>query len=353
MRDRRRWPIRTRSTTLGKLCLLSLTIGVALFFFGQEAVRAASESSLNPKGPVAGTISRLSWVLFAIAGLVFISVVGVMIFGAMRRPRGPVDENGVIGRAPREDHRIITVGGILIPAVILIGIFAYSLRDMISLAKPDTAAAMTINVVGHQWWWEVQYQNLGVTTANEIHIPTGVPIQFDLTTDDVIHSFWVPNLASKRDLIPNQVNKLWLQADSAGTYQGQCAEYCGTMHGLMNFIVVAQSPDQYAAWLANEQKPSGISDDPLIVEGQQAFLGSACVYCHAVRGTAASGNIGPDLTHLASRQTLAAGVIANTKGNLAGWITAPQSIKPDAKMPGIVMNPDEFKALLAYLESLT
>jgi cytochrome c oxidase subunit 2 len=223
---------------------------------------------------------------------------------------------------------------------------------MRSLAEPDHPADITVQVTGHQWWWEISYPNDGVVTANEIHIPVGKAVEIELTSDDVIHSFWVPNLTSKRDLIPGQTNTLWFQADSAGIYRGECAEFCGTEHALMAFLVIAQPLDEYGAWLHNQQASSVQPADSLIEQGQQAFLGSACVYCHTINGTAASGKVGPDLTHLASRQTLAAGTLDNTTGNLAGWILNPQALKPGNHMPATRLDSDDLQALLAYLESL-
>jgi len=316
-----------------------------------QSAQAVERSTLNGKGPVASAISRLSWVLFAIAGLVFVAVVILLITGVLKKPAGRPDRLGIY-RSNAAEQRIIGIGGIAIPLVILAAIFAYSLRDMVTLAKPDRAAAVTIDVIGHRWWWEAQYQDQGVITANEIHIPTGEPIEFKLTTADVIHSFWVPNLSNKQDLIPGKTNSLWLQADKAGTYQGQCAEFCGDMHAFMRFTVVAQTPDDYAAWLANQQQVAATSNDPLISQGEQIFLGSACVYCHTIRGTAASGTIGPDLTHLASRQSLAANTVDNSPESLAIWIVSPEKIKPNSLMPGTDFTPDELKALIAFLESL-
>lgn len=316
-----------------------------------QSAQAIERSTLDAKGPVSSAISRLSWVLFVIAALVFVVVVVLLITGVVKRPQSRADRLGVY-HSHSSEQRIIALGGIAIPAVILIAIFAYSLRDMITLAKPDHAAAMTIDVIGHQWWWEVRYEDTGIATANEIHIPVGEPIEFKLTTADVIHSFWVPNLSDKEDLIPGKVNSLWLQADEAGTYQGQCAEFCGDMHAYMGFTVVAQPPGDYQAWLTNQQQAFTATNDPLISEGEQIFLGSACVYCHTVRGTAASGTVGPDLTHIASRQSLAANTIDNSPETLAVWIVSPEKIKPDSLMPGTDFTQDELNALIAFLESL-
>jgi cytochrome c oxidase subunit 2 len=331
--------------------VLALTLGLAGSLLYMQSAHAVDHSTLDGKGPVASAISRLSWVLFAIAALVFLVVVILLITGVLKKPKHRPDQQGIY-RSSASETRIIAIGGIAIPAIILIAIFAYSLRDMVTLAKPDHDAAMTIDVIGHQWWWEARYENQDVTTANEIHIPTGEPIEFKLTTSDVIHSFWVPNLSDKMDMIPGKTNSLWLQADDAGTYYGQCAEFCGDMHAFMGLMVIAQPPSDYAAWLANQQQNAAASNDPLVTRGEQIFLGSACVYCHTVRGTAASGMIGPDLTHIASRQTLAAVTVDNSAETLGAWIMSPEQIKPDSLMSGTDFTPEELKALIAFLESL-
>lgn len=211
---------------------------------------------------------------------------------------------------------------------------------------------MTVQVSGHQWWWEVRYPQQGFATANEIHIPVGQPIRLELTSADVVHNFWVPELHGKIDMTPGKVNTLWLQADQAGVYRGKCAEYCGTQHAKMELIVVADPPEQFGAWLARQQQPAPEPAELLAQQGQQVFLRSSCVYCHAVRGTSANSTFGPDLTHLASRRTLGAGALENITGNLAGWITNPHSIKPGNKMPAVVLAPEDLNALLAYLATL-
>jgi cytochrome c oxidase subunit 2 len=190
------------------------------------------------------------------------------------------------------------------------------------------------------------------TTANEIHVPVGRPVVLELRSTDVIHSFWPPNLSAKRDLIPGHENSLWLQADAPGEYRGQCAEFCGHQHAKMAFLVVAEPPDSFAGWLARQRDTAATPADSLTRRGQEVFLGSACPMCHAIGGTPAGSRVGPDLTHLGSRRTLAAGTLPNTRGNLAGWIVNPQAIKPGAKMPPNALSPDDLQALLAYLETL-
>lgn len=329
--------------------ILAVALVGAGLGLGLSEVRADDQSALSPHGPVASRIANLGGVLFTIAAIVVLLVFALLALGLARR--GDTSEQNRRSALLGENTPIL-VGGILLPAIILIGVFAYTLRDMVALAVPDNPSDVTIEVIGHQWWWEVKYPDAEVATANEIHVPVGKAVMIKLSSADVIHSFWVPNLISKMDLIPGRVNSVWLQADTAGTYRGQCAEFCGMEHAFMAFLVIADPPEQFDAWLAHQAQPAAEPADPLVQEGEQAFLGSACVYCHAVKGGGASGMVGPDLTHLASRKTIAAGNLPNTPGNLAGWIADPQSIKPGNHMPATRMNSADFQALLAYLESL-
>jgi cytochrome c oxidase subunit 2 len=247
------------------------------------------------------------------------------------------------------------IGGAAAPAVVLIVIMALSIpiQNVFATNESSAAGGLTIEVIGHQWWWEVVYPADDFESANELHIPVGRPITLKLTSADVIHSFWVPQLNPQLELIPGQTNTFIIQADQPGTYQGECTEYCGIQHAHMDFVVIAQSQADYAAWVSQQKKPAV---DPVVgsieKSGQQAFLGSSCVYCHTVQGTNASGKLGPDLTHLASRTAIGAGARPNTPANLAGWVANAQAIKPGNKMPPVNMDSDQLQAILAYLESL-
>jgi cytochrome c oxidase subunit 2 len=216
--------------------------------------------------------------------------------------------------------------------------------------------AIQIRVTGRQWFWDVEYRDSlpsrWATTANEIHVPVGRPVVFQLRSTDVIHSFWVPNLGVKRDMIPGQETSIWFQADTPGVYRGQCAEFCGYQHAKMSFLVVAEPPDRFAVWLDRQRDTARTPTDSLARRGQEVFLASTCVMCHAIQGTPAGSRVGPNLTHLASRRTIAAGTLPNTRGHLAGWIVDPQQIKPGVRMPPNALAPDDLQALLAYLESL-
>ena len=215
---------------------------------------------------------------------------------------------------------------------------------------------LPIRVIGHQWWWEVVYPDTipqdQIETANEIHIPVGEPVVIAFESQDVIHSFWVPNLNGKRDLIPGYKTSLWLQADRAGVYRGQCAEFCGHEHAKMALVVVAQPPAEFEAWRAKQRQSQLPPTDSVAKRGEQVFLARDCVMCHAIAGTPAGGRTGPDLTHVASRATLAAGTLPNTRGNLGGWIVDPQRIKPGVLMPPNQIAPQDLQALLTYLETL-
>jgi cytochrome c oxidase subunit 2 len=252
----------------------------------------------------------------------------------------------------RASNRFIVINGIAIPAIILSIVFGLNLNTLTALAPGNVEPALTIEVIGHRFWWEVRYPHHEVVTANEIHIPTGARVELRLSSQDVIHSLWIPELNGKADLIPGQTNRMYLYTDRAGEYHAACAELCGVQHAFMLLHVVAQPPDEFDAWIAQQQQPAPQPADEIALRGQQIFLGSACVYCHTIEGTSASGVIGPNLTHLASRKSLGAGVVPNTRGNLAGWLIDSQGIKPGNEMPPIYLQGDDLQALLTYLETL-
>jgi cytochrome c oxidase subunit 2 len=219
------------------------------------------------------------------------------------------------------------------------------------------ANPLVIEVTGHQWWWEVTYRDTApskrITTANEIHIPVGRPVHVYSSSQDVIHSFWVPNLHGKKDGIPGYTNDTWIQADSAGTYRAQCAEYCGYQHAHMALIVVAEPEQKFEEWVALSLSPAAQPTDSTVKRGRDVFVSNSCMMCHAIAGEPMAGsNVGPDLTHFASRPTIGAGTLPNTRGNLAGWIVDPQRIKPGVKMPPNQLSPADLNALLDYLRSL-
>jgi cytochrome c oxidase subunit 2 len=311
-------------------------------------------SVFDPHGTDAVHIANLWMVMLIIGAVVYLQVISLLIMALFHRRESGTSEIGPPDTRPASSRAraFIVVNGIAIPIAILSVVFGLNLVTLVSLASPNTTSQLTIEVVGHRWWWEIRYLDYNFVTANEIYIPTGTRVELRLTSGDVIHSLWVPSLNGKADMIPGQSNTMHLYTDEVGEYHGVCAELCGVQHAMMQFNVFAQPPEDFEAWIAQQQQPAPVPEDEQTLRGQQIFLGAACVYCHTIRGTSASGVIGPDLTHLASRSTIGAGVIENTPGNLAGWIIDSQSIKPGNLMPPVYIEGEDLQALLAYLETL-
>lgn len=312
-----------------------------------------------PRGIAARHLATLGWVLIVVAVIVLVIVLVALLIPIGRKPRpstiadGDRIEPGSAGAVARGsgENGFVLIVGALIPALILLGVYLYSMKD-IGLWESGSHSTADVEVIGHEWWWEVRYPKLGIHTANEIYIPTGTRVKFALMSSDVIHSFWVPQLHGKLDLIPGRVNRLWLEADSSGTYRGECAEFCGTQHAHMDFTVVAVPRAEFSRWAAAQQQPAKPPATPAAIEGRRAFQTSGCAYCHTVSGNGAGGTVGPDLTHFASRLTIGAGMLPNTRGYLAGWVVGAQHIKPGVRMPDVTMSGEELQAVLAYLEGL-
>ncbi|HET7464874.1 MAG TPA: cytochrome c oxidase subunit II [Longimicrobium sp.] len=328
--------------------LLALTAAAALAACGHRDL-----SALDPAGPQAGRIAALTWYLVIVGSAVFVVTTGFLLYALWRGGRRVENYSGEA--AERHIHRWI-YGAVGVTTLILLVTLIYDFttgRALASFAEPD---ALTIRVTGHQWWWQVQYidpvPSNRFETANEIHVPVGRRVRIEVQAADVIHSFWVPNLHGKVDLIPGYTNTTYFRADRAGVYHGRCAEFCGYQHARMDFLVIADPPAQFAAWYRNQLRSAPAPADSVQQAGQQVFLSTRCAMCHTVRGTEAGSRVGPDLTHLASRTTLAAGTLPNIRGSLGGWVLDPQSIKPGAYMPPNPLEPDELHALLSYLESL-
>jgi len=343
---------RARSRTLPVNIHWAWPLGFALVLLLTSCTTGGGNapSLLDPRGPAASRVAGLIWLLFAIAGAICLLVLLALLWALFRR-----HGQGENAARPFNENRVIVIFGVTIPALILFVVYGFSLATTAYLAAPPSNPRLTINVVAHQWWWEVQYPEQQFATANEIHIPVGQSIQVKVTSDDVIHDFWVPQLNDKIDMFPGRTNTTWLQASEPGTYRGVCAEYCGAEHALMNFVVVAESPAQFETWLTAQSQPAlqPAAQGGDILRGYQTFIGSSCSYCHAVKGTDAAGKYGPDLTHFAGRETIAAGTLPNTRGNLAGWITNTQGIKPGNRMPAFPLDARSLQDLLAYLQSLT
>ena len=318
------------------------------------------QSALDPRGPKAESIYRLNWFLVITATVVYVVVLSVFFWALRHATRRPLTDTPPRGSEPEQHHRPmakwVTVASALTALIMLVFVFI-SVNTGASISQVGGLRPLRIDVVGHQWWWDVRYPDLGdpqstVTTANEIHVPVGRPVLIKMTSNDVIHSFWAPNLDGKKDLIPGHETRTWFRADSAGVYRGQCAEFCGHQHAKMAFFIVAEPKIAFEHWLTSQKSEAAKPTDSLTQSGQHVFLSASCSMCHAIAGTNAGSHVGPDLTHLASRRTIAAGTLPNNTGNLAGWILDPQSIKPGAKMPPNQLDPQSLQALLAYLQSL-
>lgn len=314
------------------------------------------QSVLAPRGYAAEQIAELWWIMFVLGVTVWLVVVGLAVYIFFFRRR-EASERPIAQRTEGDDRSVRwVIGGVVVSLLILVTVFISSLLTGRSIQAMATREPLTVEIIGHQWWWEVRYQDpvpaRRFETANELHLPVGRPVRLQLRSNDVIHSFWIPNLAGKTDLLPGRTNTLWVRADEPGVYRGQCAEFCGLQHAKMAFTVVVHSPEEYERWAVGQLLPASTPTEPLALTGQQVFMSRGCVLCHSIRGTPAGADVGPDLTHLASRRTLAAGILPNTRGHLGGWIANPQAIKPGARMPRVPLNSEELQALLAYLESL-
>ncbi|HEX2032191.1 MAG TPA: cytochrome c oxidase subunit II, partial [Actinomycetota bacterium] len=255
-------------------------------------------------------------------------------------------------REPRWAMTLVLGGGAVVPFAVLVALWAVTLRDAAALSEPPARPALTVEVVGWRWWWEVRYPDAGAVTANEVHIPAGVPVRIRVLAGDVIHSFWVPELGGKMDMIPGRVNDMWIQADEPGVYRGQCAEYCGLQHANMAFFVFAHPPDEFDRWLAAEAADARAPSTALEARGQEVFVNGPCAGCHTIRGVVEAGNLGPDLTHFGSRRWIGAGTVRNNLQNLLAWIPRSDEIKPGNLMPPIPLSTEDLEAVAAYLLSL-
>jgi cytochrome c oxidase subunit 2 len=364
-----------------------------------QAIAVGRQSALETGGPSAERIGEL-WNLMLALSIVVTLLVLLALAWAIWRPRPPGlaaeadrpgqargerlnDESSARGTRARESGgrgleetggprserigaRVMIGAGAILPAVILGVLLVITMRVLAAVSLPSHALAqpddppvpgeLTVKVTGRQFWWEVEYLDAEpqrrFETANELRIPVGRRVIVRLATDDVIHSFWVPGLGGKMDLIPGRTNVTFIEASRPGVWRGQCAEYCGVQHAKMAFVVVAEPPERWNAWATRQRLPAPAARDSLALADQVTFLTSGCVLCHAVRGTPARGELGPDLTHLASRLTLAAGTLPNTPGHRYGWIANPQAIKPGSKMPAVPLSPRELDALVRYLGTL-
>jgi cytochrome c oxidase subunit 2 len=312
---------------------------------------SGNQAGLNPHGPIARSIAHHTWWLLSISIAVYVAVMTAFVIALGRRRR----ETDDLPETTRRLTRNVSIA-VALTVVILVGIAASSVVTGHGIYSPSDAGAVTVDVVGHQWWWDFQYHDVTpsdvFTSPNELHIPVGVPVVIKAMSTDVIHSFWVPNLMGKRDLIPGIVTNTWIQADEPGVYRGQCAEFCGHQHAHMALNVVAEPMDAFQAWIRHQREPAAEPSTDVERRGKEVFMQSTCATCHAIRGTDAGSHAGPELTHVASRLTIAAGTLPNARGHLAGWIVNSQSMKPGNLMPPNALAPDDLQAVLAYVRSL-
>jgi len=309
-------------------------------------------SALDPRGPGAGAIAELWWVLFYASVIITVLTLAALGYAMFRRRvdwRLPSDEQD---RAPT---RAIVFAGILFPAIVIAGLFFYVVVTYRAITGPGDTP-FTVRIIGVKWWWDVIYEydspNLNARTANEVRIPVGRRVSIALESRDVIHSFWVPQLQGKMDLVPGRTNRIWIQADSPGVYRGQCAEFCGLQHARMAFYVVAMEEAEFEEWIAAQRLPAAGAQSDAERRGREVYLTRGCPLCHAVRGTQSLAQAAPDLTHVGSRLSLAGGMLPNTRGYMAGWISNPQQIKPGSYMPRIPLEPAELQDIVSYVLSL-
>lgn len=347
-------------------------VGLGLLLPGCQGDR--TQSALHPAGPAAEAVARLWWVLLLVLGVYSLVVFVLTLIAIFHQPQAEtLSQTSDSSKRPvRDGKTFILIGGVVLPALILVPLLVYSVSATAALRMRDSG--LTIQVVGHRWWWEVIYQEQRIVTANELVIPVGEPVRLELTASDVIHSFWVPQLHGKTDMLPGQTTVSWLEASKPGIYRGQCAEYCGMQHAHMAFQVIALPPEEFVVWLnqhaaqtstasmgrtaaaapaastattANERAQSTPAS-----AGQQAFLKHGCAVCHTIQRTPAVGRAGPDLTLIAGRKTLAAATLPNTRDNLLAWLIDPQAFKPGVKMPPTHAPVKEIEAIVDYLLSL-
>ncbi len=315
---------------------------------------AGWQSVLDPQGVQADALMQLIGTVVAVCTVIWLLVAAVLLRALWRRQRSAADGTRVDETIERRMQRSIAVAvAATVLVVIALTTLSFFATRRIASDDPD---ALVVRVRAWQWWWEVSYPDARpdriVVTANEIHVPVGRAVRVELAAADVIHSFWVPNLAGKLDMIPGRDNKLVFTATRAGTYRGQCAEFCGLQHAHMAFVVVAEEPAAFEAWRSAQLAAAPTPEPGEAEAGRQVFLAKACASCHTIRGTAAAGTLGPDLTHVGGRHSIAAGLFDTTRGSLAAWIADPQRLKPGNNMPMVDLSADELNAVAAYMESL-
>jgi len=336
------------------------------YVIAQTRLDSHVPSYMRPAGAPAGGEAMLGWALTIIAVAVTVVIAILLVVAVLRKREDP--DSTTTRNASDGTYRVRLVSGLswiyvglAITVVILLGAFSATVVSLASSAHASSRPKITMDITAHQWWWEVRMEDSvpsdAFVTANEIHVPVGVPVEIRVQSQDVIHSFWVPELFGKMDVIPGQINVTWMRADRSGTYRGACAEYCGLQHAHMAFAITAEPQKMYDRWAAAQRAtsanslPPNAALPPNVLRGEAIFV-STCSGCHAVRGTNALGRLGPDLTHVASRQTIGAGLVDNTPANLMRWVSDAQAMKPGALMPRMDLRHDDVAAVVSYLTTL-
>jgi cytochrome c oxidase subunit 2 len=335
-------------TILGLVLISALMLG---------ACDIKTPNTLDPKGPVALWQSNLFWFILVVATIIFVGVTGVLLYSIIRFR----DRPGAAEARQFDGNSRLEIAWTILPSLVLFLVLIFTIYTLYNMTPSATAAnTLHVRAIGHQWWWEFQYEDASpvVVTGDELHVPVGTVVHVDLASDNVIHSFWIPQLSGKTDVIPGHDNSLVFKADAAGNYRGECGEYCGTQHANMNFVVVADTPDVYASWLQSQQALAAVPSTDQQQSGLSLFQHAGCAGCHSINGVNAQPGkpgptIGPNLTHFGSRQLIAGGVLSNTNDNLTKWLADPQGIKPgnDMVIP-VQLDQSQISDLVAYLESL-
>jgi len=334
---------------LALICIIALGHGEPVF-----GIDGGVTNIFKPLAQPAQEIKETSFLVLAVCAVIFVVVAGLLLYGLIRFRHRAGDD----GSEPPQVYgsNQIELAWTVLPVLIVFVLILVTSRTIADIQdrKPPQGTLQT-TIVGHQWWWEIRYPGLNIVTANELHVPASDgrgprPTFLKLQSADVAHSFWVPQLAGKTDLIPNRENLMWIEPTKPGTYLGNCAEYCGTQHARMLIRVVVHSSDEFDRWVTEQQKNASVATNA--DEGRKAFFANSCVNCHTIRGTSAQGKFGPDLTHLMSREMLAAGVVPNTPDNLRRWVRDPQKIKVGCLMPNMQLTDQEVDHITAYLQTL-
>lgn len=333
----------------------ALCITLAMLALAGCSTDGYPQTTLAPKADFAELLDQVFRRSFQLATIVFFLVEGALVWALFRFRGKPGDAE------PEQNHgnTMLEVVWTAIPAVILVFIAVPTIQVIFKTAETPTDNPLVIEVTGHQWWWEFRYPEYNLVTAGDMHVPTGRTVDLRMTTGDVVHSFWTPQLAGKRDVFPGRDNRLWFKTETPGTYPGQCAEFCGTQHARMAFQVIAQEPDAFDAWRGGMAEVGAPADSgapapsPLVAQGQQLFATKACVGCHVVTAIGAPRMVGPNLAGIGTRSTIASGWLPNTDENLARWLKNPQEVKVGVLMPNLGLTDEEITALVAYLRSLS